>query len=60
MTRVGTYLESKSAAIAATMKGGAHNTKVTVVPKPMVALSVGKKALKDKPMTLLVIARASQ
>lgn len=54
------HLDSNNAAIAATINGGAHSTSVTVVPKPIVALRVGKKALKERETTLLVIAKESQ
>lgn len=38
---------------------GAHNNNVTVVLKPIVALSVGKNALKLNETTMLVSANAS-
>ncbi len=43
----------------ANAQGGAHKSKVTEVLKPIVALSVGKKALKLRETTSDVRVRAS-
>ena len=53
-----TYLELNNATIVANIQGGAHNRSVRVRSKPIVALSVGKNALKDNETTMLVNASA--
>lgn len=48
---VETYRETMNARIAVNTKGGAQSKSVTVRLKPMVALNVGKYALKLKAVT---------
>lgn len=58
MSEAASYLVTKNAQTVAKIQGGAHSRSVTVLLNPIVALNVGKNALKLRETTMDANANA--